>query len=296
MPPNVHSRPQLAPTFYKAHGLGNDYLVFDEGDAFPASASAVQAVCDRLRGAGSDGIVVLLADRSDGVFRLRMFNPDGGEFERSGNGLRVLGSYLHGRGLVGTEPFTVEVGGDRVEMTVHAHAGAVYDVSVDMGRASVGPEAVALDPGALDDEGRMDGPDGPLDLVPVGVGNPHLVVWSEALTDERLHAIGPFLTAHPSLANGTNVQLAEVTGHDRVRILIWERGVGPTTASGTSSCAVAVAAVHRGMAPGVVHVDMDGGSLSVTVGEDRSVVLRGPVEEVMEGELAPGLVGVLAGA
>lgn len=295
MPLPGTDRPTLAPTFYKAHGLGNDYLVFDEGDGFTATATAVQAVCDRLRGAGGDGIVVLLADRSDGVFRLRMFNPDGGEFERSGNGLRVLGSYLHRRGLVGHDPFRIEVGGDHVAMTVHAHEGAVYDVSVDMGRASIGPEAVAMTPGTLDDAGRMEGPDGPLELVPVGIGNPHLVVWSEALTQARLHAVGPFLTAHPSLANGTNVQLAEVAGADRVRILIWERGVGPTTASGTSSCAAAVAAVHRGMAPGEVHVDMEGGTLSVTVDADRAVVLRGPVEEVMSGELAPGFVTALAG-
>ena len=288
------ARPSLGTDFYKAHGLGNDYLVFTEGDDVRATSAAVEAICERLRGPGGDGIVVLLADRSEGVFRLRMFNPDGGEFERSGNGLRVLGSYLHREGLVDDAPFTIEVGGDRVEMTVHGHADGAYDISVDMGAAEVGPAAVAMDPAALDGDGRLSGPDGrALDLVAVGVGNPHLVVWSEPLTTERLHEVGPHLTSHPSLANGTNVQLAEVTGPDRCRALIWERGVGPTTASGTSSCAVAVAAVSRGMAPGPIHVDMAGGSLTVTVRADRRVVLRGPVEEVMTARLAPDFVQVL---
>ncbi len=289
-------RPSLAASFYKAHGLGNDYLVFEEGGDLPASPEAVSATCERLRGPGGDGIVVLLADRSGGVFRLRMFNPDGGEFERSGNGLRVLGSYLHREGHVGDEPFTIEVGGDRVAMTVHAHSAGTYDISVDMGAAEVGPAAVAMDASALDGDGRLEGPDGEaLDLVPVGVGNPHMVVWGEPMTDERLAEVGRFLTAHPSLANGSNVQLAEVSGSDRCRALIWERGVGPTTASGTSSCAVAVAAVSRGMAPGPVHIDMVGGTLTATVSAERQVVLRGPVEEVMTGVLAADFVRRLGG-
>ena len=95
--------PGLAAHFYKAHGLGNDYLVFEEGDAWTAAPSAVERVCDRHRGVGADGIVVLGERRTDRVFPLRMFNPDGSEFERSGNGLRILGSYLArtGRGRRG---------------------------------------------------------------------------------------------------------------------------------------------------------------------------------------------------
>src|SRR5688572_8330786 len=100
---------RLAASFYKAHGHGNDYLVFEEGRDWVARPEAVRAVCDPHRGVGSDGIVALLSDRTGGVFRLRMFNPDGSEFERSGNGLRVLGSYLIRHGERG--PFTIEVGG-----------------------------------------------------------------------------------------------------------------------------------------------------------------------------------------
>jgi len=289
------ARPSAGVRFYKAHGLGNDYLVFEEGDAWVLEPSAVARVCDRWRGPGGDGIVVLLDDASGGLFRLRMFNPDGSEFERSGNGLRILASYLARTGRVDAEPFQVEVGGDRIEMTVHARSGPLYDVSVEMGRARVGPEAVQMNPAALDDEGRLSGPDGaPLTLVPVSVGNPHLVVWVDDPSAEELHRLGPFLTTHPALANGANVQLAAPDGPRTCRALIWERGVGPTSASGTSSCAVAVAAVHRGLVePGPVEIRMEGGTLDVSVTAEMEVVLRGPVEEVCEGTVTTAWVRTL---
>ncbi len=285
-------RPRAGAAFYKAHGLGNDYLVFEEGAAWRLEADAIARVCDRWRGPGSDGIVLLLRDDSGGVFRLRMFNPDGSEFERSGNGLRILGSFLARSARVDTRPFTVWVGGDHVTLTVHGRSGPVHDVSADMGRARVGPEAVALDPSALDDRGRVPGPDGaPLDVVPVVVGNPHMVVFVPEPTDALLRRVGPFLTAHPALAHGANVQLAAVDGPSSCRALIWERGVGHTSASGTSSCAVAVAATVRGLVPpGSVTVHLEGGDLQVSVTPELEVVLRGPVEEVCEGRLTDAFV------
>lgn len=290
-------RPAAAAGFYKAHGLGNDYLVFEEGDEWPLTPAAVRLVCDRYRGPGGDGIVLLLRGEAGAIPKLRMFNPDGSEFERSGNGLRILGAYLARRGRADARPFRVEVGGDHVVLTVHATVGPVHDVSVDMGRARIGPDAVGLDPGALDARGRLAGPHGePLDIVPVSVGNPHLVVFADRVHDEALQRIGPFLAAHPALAAGANVQLARVLGPGSCRALIWERGVGRTSASGTSSCAVAVAAVSRGLVrPGPVVVHMDGGDLEVDVTPGLDVVLRGPVEEVCDGTLTGGFVSALRG-
>jgi diaminopimelate epimerase len=285
--------PRLAAQFYKAHGLGNDYLVFEEGDDWTAAPPAVVQVCDRYRGVGSDGVVVLSARRPDGVFPLRMFNPDGSEFERSGNGLRILASHLSRTGR-GASPFVVEVAGELVELSVRDAGDRAYDVSCEMGRARVGPAAVELAAWALDADGRLAGPEGePLDVVPVHVGNPHLVVLTDEVTEERLAVLGPFLVAHPALAHGANVQLARATGTG-CDTLIWERGVGRTSASGTSSCAVAVAMVHEGrLAAGELTVRMPGGELSVTVSRALDVVLRGPVEETCTGELAPRLLGAL---
>lgn len=278
--------PGAGASFFKAHGLGNDYLVFDEGGAWTAAPDAVRRVCHPHRGVGSDGIVVLLADRRGDLFRARMFNPDGSEFERSGNGLRVLAAYLT-RVAPGRDRYRVEVGGEEVELVVHGRDGWELDVSVEMGRARTGADAVALDPAALDRDGALPGPAGDrIPVVPVSVGNPHLVVRSETLDDETLHRVGGHLVGHPALAHGSNVQLARVAGPGRMEALVWERGVGPTSASGTSACAVAVAAVSKGwMPPSEIRVEMPGGALTVTVSEALDVVLRGPVEDICTGTL-----------
>lgn len=306
--------------FFRGHGLGNDYLVFEraESGGWPVGPGTVRAVCDRWRGVGGDGIVVLLERHpGDRAYPLRMFNPDGSEFERSGNGLRVLAAHLFREGLVGADGFRVRSGGDRIGMTVHARGrDGVYDVSVQMGRARMGAEAVDLDPTLLDEQGRAVHPEhGPVSFHPVSVGNPHAVVFLEdfggggtfagekpaagpppgAPSEEDLHALGPFLAGHPAFRGGTNVQLVNV-GQGGLRIAIWERGVGRTSASGTSSCAAAAAAVaRRRLPPGPIDVEMEGGRLQVTVDPDLEIVLRGPVQEVSEGRLTEGFLAWLAG-
>ena len=282
--------PMAGRGYFKAHGLGNDYLVFASGTAWTLHPAAVQAVCHRWEGVGSDGIVLELPRRGE-VRRLRMFNPDGSEFERSGNGLRIYATFLAATGAVGgDEVFRVEVGGGVVGMRVHGRTeDGQHDVSVEMGRVSFDPDAVGLDGEALDAEGRIRLPGGSVVITPVSVGNPHCVVFTEDLSDRALHELGPALATHAAFGNGTNVQLARPAGEAAVRIRIWERGVGPTSASGTSSCAAAAAAVHKGLLrPGPVAVLMDGGRFDVGVTEQFEVTLRGPVQEVGTGELAPG--------
>lgn len=296
--------------FFKAHGHGNDYLVFEEGQDWLLTPDAVRAVCHRNRGVGADGVVVLLdprapappgepaGRRSPGRFRTRMFNPDGSEFERSGNGLRILGSYLlHGGWVEVGRPFPVEVGGEVVRMEILARTpGGEVEVAVEMGKA-VFP-TVAEEGGAAVQEGigpgtaprqSLPGPAGErLEVQPVRVGNPHCVVFRETLREEDLLVLGPFLVRHPAFPQGTNVQLAQVVGEDEVAILIWERGVGRTSSSGTSACAVAAAAVATGrLRPGTVRVRMEGGEFRVVVSPELEVRLEGPVAPVMTGELAP---------
>ena len=294
------ARPAIGRSWYKAHGLGNDYLVFEEGDGWRAEPAAVAQVCHRQEGVGGDGIVVVLRGAAQ-PYALRMFNPDGSEFERSGNGLRVLAAYLHHRRRVQEKPFEVECGGDRIRMQVHARSpSGRYDVEVEMGRAHVGPEGVALDPAALDEQGGLAHPEvGRVPLVPVSVGNPHAVVFADELGGPfdaaTLRRIGPGLATHRAFVHGANVQFVQVAPPRTIDLLIWERGVGPTAASGTSACATAVAAVASGrLDPGEVEVRMQGGSVSVRVSRDLDVVLRGPVEEVATGELADAFVRGIA--
>ena len=289
--------------YFRAHGLGNDYLVFravPEGDkGWPVHPKTVQLVCDRHQGIGGDGIVILLDPApADGVFPLRMFNPDGSEFERSGNGLRILAAFLHREGLVGTASFRVRSGGDLIPMVVHGLGDAGrYDISVEMGSGEVGLAAVEADVAELDNEGCVRHPGlGALPFVPVSVGNPHAVFFPAEPGDDLLRDVGPFVANHDAFPAGTNVQLARVDGPAELRIWIWERGVGRTSASGTSACAVAAAAVATGrVEAGVIRVVMDGGELFVAVSPDLGIVLRGPVDEIAEGRMAPGFLRSLEG-
>ncbi|MEJ2540159.1 MAG: diaminopimelate epimerase [Gemmatimonadota bacterium] len=304
------ARPVAGTGLYKAHGLGNDYLVVERGRDWILTPEAVAAVCHRTRGAGSDGI--LWVDPGTTPFLLRGFNPDGSEFERSGNGLRILGSHLHRTGRVGDEPFQVTVGGETVGMRVRGAQGNRFDVEVEMGRARLGAGAVALDPAGLrpargGKEARphqvaLETGSGVASLVPVSVGNPHAVVWgspgpwSWRALDEpgavaALERWGPALSGHGGFASGTNVQVARVETPTRILALVWERGVGRTSASGTSACAVAVSAVASGrVPPGSIEVVMEGGTLQVAVTPSLEVRLRGPVEAVWTGDMEPGLV------
>ena len=281
--------------FFKGHGLGNDYLVFEEGEDFHVDKRAIIEICDRKRGIGSDGIV-LLAGRSGPPYQLRMFNPDGSEFERSGNGLRILGSYLMKEGLVAHDPFEISVGGDLITMEIVSNdSKGNYDVKVDMGTARMGNDAVDFDCSVLDEKGRLQVNDyGSFELNLVSMGNPHCVVFLDGWEPDLLNKIAPILCEHKAFKSGTNVQLAHCLGEDTIEALIWERGVGITSASGTSACAVAAAAVNSGrVCPGHILVEMEGGSLQVSVDDEYRVVLRGPVQELYYGRLADGFVSLL---
>ncbi len=289
---------RIGRAFFKAHGHGNDYLVFEEGDGPALTTALARRICDRHRGPGGDGIVVVEAGWRAGEPRLRMFNPDGGEFERSGNGLRIAGVYLRRLGRVGDEPFSVVVGGDRVWLrVVGSGEGGVWDVVAEMGKVEfpVGPPFVGV--GRVGEGGRVglalplpDGGGSRVEVVAVSVGNPHAVAFREAWTGDEVAHYGPLIGTHEAFPRGTNVQFAWMPAGREVAIRIWERGVGPTTASGTSACAAVAAAVKCGyLAPGAATVVMEGGAMEVEVAADWTVRLRGPVEEVCGGELAPGL-------
>ena len=275
--------------FFKGHGLGNDYIVFEVGSDWALRPENIAVICDRRRGPGSDGIVVLL-DREGPPFRLRMFNPDGSEFERSGNGLRILASYLAAEGIVDDEPFDVEVGGDTVRVHVIGFdSRGVYDVSIDMGYPVYGSEVVGLDPVVLDSEGRIDlGSAGSHVLELVSIGNPHAVVFPEVWSRERLEEIGPLISNHSAFSDGINVQLARIIDQGLIEVLVWERGVGPTSASGTSACAVVAATVNSGRGkPGPYEVYMEGGILNVTLNDESGITLKGPAQEICRGQLTP---------
>ncbi|MDB4950549.1 MAG: dapF [Gemmatimonadetes bacterium] len=285
-------------SFYKGHGLGNDYIALDLRDLrVYLSPMSIRLLCDRHTGVGADGILGR-TDSAVAAFGLRIFNPDGSEAEKSGNGLRIFAAYLLGLGEVSVgAPFTVETPGGLVGMTVLSEsADGVLMVEAEMGTASFRSTAVGLRGPDRETDGE------PLELeagdrVPihtVSMGNPHCVVFVDELDSEDLRRRAPQICAHPDFARGTNVQFARSVEAGVVEALVWERGAGETSASGSSACAVAAAAVRAGIvAERQVEVRMPGGSLRVEVRDDWSVLLTGPVEGVYRGELTAGMAARL---
>jgi diaminopimelate epimerase len=268
--------------YVRSHGLGNDYIVIDPRRVpFAVTPEAARLICDRHRGVGSDGI--LLVDEPHGAdFGVRILNPDGSEAEKSGNGIRIFAKYLREHGYTTAGRFTIDTRGGRIGVELSLREGHVYEVTADMG-------TVAFDPlEAIDVDGRA------LAVTVLSIGNPHCVAIVDDLAAVDVHALGPKIERHPAFPARTNVQFAQVLARDRIRIEIWERGAGYTLASGTSSCAAAAACHRKGLVDPRVTVTMPGGELQVTIGEDYAMRLRGPAEEVTSGDLSDELLRHLA--
>lgn len=274
--------------FAKGHGLGNDYLVIDAADVPGGvlSERAIVRICDRHLGVGSDGIL-LLVPTSHADFGLRIFNPDGSEAEKSGNGLRIFAKYLWDHGRAKTPIFTVDTLGGIVTCQCRVDNGRVTFVTVEMGGATFKRQEIPMTGEGDAIAVSLALPDGTTVIATaVSVGNPHCVVFRDRLDEAEVRRLGPLLERHSAFPNRTNVQFARALGHDALEVMIWERGAGWTLASGSSSCAAAAAAVRSGLCDfGRVRVAMPGGELAVDVRPDWSLRLEGPVEEVCTGQL-----------
>lgn len=281
--------------FFRGHGLGNDYVVMDPNElSFKLTPKNIELICNRNWGLGSDGILALTSSKK-ADFGLRIFNPDGSEAEKSGNGLRIFARYLHAIGKTKKKHFTVETKGGLVSIDLHIdRQGDASSVTVEMGRATFKPAALPCTLPAdeliqqpIDAAGRS------FQFTGVSVGNPHCVVFKQAgesWSRDELLSLGPALEHHALFPKRTNVQLAVPTGPREIYILIWERGAGETQASGSSSCAAASAAVRLGLVKSPVTVKMPGGTLNIDVAEDFSLTMKGPVAEVARGTLSPSFV------
>ena len=266
--------------FIKMHGLGNDFVVIDaRAEPFPLSRDTARAITDRRSGVGCDQLIVLEPprdQRADVFMRIR--NADGGEVEACGNGTRCVAA------LVMAE-------GDGAHCTVETLAGLLKADAAGAGRVAVDMGAARLDwreiPLAREmDTLHLDLSQGTLsDPVAVNMGNPHAVFLVEDAEAVALDRLGPALEHDPLFPERANIGAAQVTGTDRLRLRVWERGVGLTRACGTGACAAAVAAHRRGLTGRRVEVVLDGGPLSIDWRDDGHVVMTGPVATAFAGTL-----------
>ena len=285
--------------FVKYHALGNDYLVFDAArHEFALTAEQIQRVCHRNFGIGSDGILVRVPDAAH-LHHVRIFNPDGSEAEKSGNGLRIFARWLFDESLVGEEPFHVQTLGGQVRCCILQHGRAVQ---VDMGRVVFeGLESLeglsSSEPSeslstlstlstAMNKPGFLKKP-GLFITHIANIGNPHCVIFRDRVSSDEAKAIGPLIENHPRFPKRTNVQFVQVLDAQHIRLEIWERGAGYTLASGSSSCAAAAVAVRLGLchASSPITAIMPGGELQIELSANFDARLTGGVTRVAEVEV-----------
>jgi diaminopimelate epimerase len=256
--------------FAKAHAYGNDFLYVERSAAGDAVLEALaQEMCDRHSGVGADGLIVY--ERAGDRVSMRLFNADGSRAEVSGNGVRALGALV-----LRDDPRL-----DR-SLVVDTEAGSKHLTRLDRDgtrqtfRASMGRPADIR-------EIELQAAGDSVSLTVLNMGNPQCVVLGPLPDEARFRRLGAALERHAAFPHGTNVEFAQVETPNRVRILIWERGVGPTTSSGTGSCAALVAAASHGGAAREAEVIAPGGAQHVEWSPEE-VYLTGWAEVVCEGE------------
>jgi diaminopimelate epimerase len=280
--------------FYKYHALGNDYLVLDPED-FPGWAeptvAQIRVVCHRNFGIGSDGILWGPLPAAAGAFGLRIFNPDGSEAEKSGNGLRIFSRFLQDTGRVAQAAFEIETPGGRVRSVIRADGLIMVDMgAVSFASAKIPVAGPARD--VLNERISVQGRE--FTYCAATIGNPHCVLPLPEISPELARRYGPDLEVHPNFPRRTNVQFLQVLDRGNIRIEIWERGAGYTLASGSSSSAAAAVARRLGLVDSRVTVHMPGGTLEIEIAEDFGITMTGPVIKVADGVLSPELFQVVA--
>jgi diaminopimelate epimerase len=269
--------------FVKSHGLGNDYIVLEPANLpFPLTPATVRLICHRNLGVGADGILARRRPGGGADFAMTIYNPDGSEAEKSGNGIRIFAKYLFDHGHTTRRAFVIETAGGSVPVELSLGSGRVAGVTADMGVAVFHESLTELD--VAGDS---------IEVTTLSVGNPHCVLVVPDLSAVDFYRLGPGIENHPAFPDRTNVQFVQVLDRDRIRIRIWERGAGETMASGSSSCAAAAACHHRGLVDEMVVVQMDGGELRITIGTEDEIRMEGPVEETFSGDFSPELVARL---
>lgn len=271
--------------FYKYHALGNDYLVMDSAEAVSElKPDAIRLICHRHFGVGSDGILLKVPPANRDQFAVRIFNPDGSEAEKSGNGIRIFSRFLWDCGLVKDSEFTIQTLGGTVRATVLERGRSVR---VEMGQVSFSSDRIPVAGVKREviNESISVG-DKTFRFCAATIGNPHCVIPLETVSADLARQYGPLIEIHPYFPKRTNVQFMKVLDRRNIQIEIWERGAGYTLASGSSSSASAAVAHKLGLCDPHLSVHMPGGIISIEIGPDYSVLMTGSVTKVAEGTIS----------
>ncbi len=271
--------------FAKLHGTANDFIYVDARAGFPGDPAAIaRRLCDRRRGIGADGLILLLpSSEADG--RMVIYNGDGSRAEMCGNGIRGLAKFVYERGLLPKNPLALETDAGVKTLRLHLDGGRVTRVTVDMGMPEWRGREIPVDADGevLDRALVIDGRT--WSVTCVSMGNPHCVVFVDDVASLPLETLGPRFEHHAFFPRRVNTEFVRVDDRERLTMRVWERGVGETMACGTGACAVAVAAARTGRSARRVTVTLPGGSLEIDWRPDDRVLMTGDAVSVFEGQV-----------
>jgi len=276
-------------SFVKTHAIGNEYLVFNEEKLnVKLTQQAIQRICNVNFGIGSDGLL-LKVPSNNADFGLRIFNPDGSEAEKSGNGLRIFCKYIYDYGFTYNKEFSVETKGGivRAKIIEVSTNGKAKLISVDMGKANFYSQEIPTRFTKAEVIGeKLSIRDKVYEINCVSMGNPHCVILKKELDMDEIKQYGHLIETNDYFPNRINVQFAKVLSRSEVEILIWERGAGFTLASGSSSCAVAAVLRKRNLVDNKVNIKMPGGKLLIEIEDNWNIKMTGEVRQIAEGTLS----------
>ena len=281
----------MAPSFIKFHGLGNDYIVIasEELAGFADLGEFARRICNRHYGAGADGIAVINRENDKSAdFRVRIFNPDGSEAGLSGNGTRCAAAYVHYKKLWTRNELRLSTrSGIKRYFLVEAAGPGKYVFDSELGQPGFASDSIPM----LTDRPLERVTDYPLDVngdrlnvTALQMGNPNCCIFVDDFEALDWRRLGRAIENHKQFPDRTNVVFVRVEDPQTIELRIWERGVGETTASGTCSCAAAVAAMINGKTERSIDVLMPGGRARIQWRDDGEVVIRAPAELVYAGD------------
>ncbi len=275
--------------FKKYHGLGNDYLVIDPNvNNIKLTPESIRLLCDRNFGVGSDGILYGPVKDSD-IPELRIFNPDGSEAEKSGNGLRIFAKYLFESKHVDKKNFNIKTLGGIVEVQIKDDTANL--IKIGMGKVTfISTEIPVTGKKREVVNEELEINKGKYKVTCLSIGNPHCVIPMAEMSEEKARQLGPFVENHKMFPNRINMQLLKVIDRENIEIRIWERGAGYTLASGSSSCAAAAAAHKLGLVDKNINVKMPGGNLLIEIRDNEEIFMTGPVEGICQGRFHKDLM------
>lgn len=270
----------------KYHGLGNDYLILDPNkNNIKLQARYIQQMCGRNFGIGSDGILYGPLWEKNRI-RVEIYNPDGSQAEKSGNGVQIFAKYMLDEGYVKEKRFVLMTASGDVEIEFLEESG--HSMRVNMGKPCFAGEMIPVT-GMQDSEVINE----PLSFhgniyntTCLSVGNPNCVIMMEEISRKKAVELGPYVESAGYFPNRMNMQLLKILDRKNIQIEIYERGAGYTLASGTGACAAAAAARRMELADNVVTVSMPGGELLIEMEEDNTIFMTGSVDYVGEIRLA----------